>query len=344
MSRARELQLQLARWIAHEVPQAGDITIENLRRAGGGSSTENWLFEAGWSAGDMRVERALVLRCAPRSEVVVNTREDEFHLLRAIDGHGLLSPGAYWLDAQGAWMGRPAMVLEQCHGKADRGLLTARNTLGLDAGTQSILARELADALAAIHRLDAKVVDALPRSHAASADPARRELDLQEASLRRGANLASPEMRLAAAWLRANLPGAPAREVLVHGDFRPANVLVAQGKITAVLDWELAHRGDPAEDIGWYLAPVYRHEHFMAGAWTPADFVRRYEARSGLIVDRQAVRFWSVFAMYKLVAIALSTMEAFVTGDHARLAPFPHRLMEALMRGITNTAHDPAGA
>ena len=151
-------------------------------------------------------------------------------------------------------------------------------------------------------------------------------------------------MRLAAAWLRTHLPAAPAREVLVHGDFRPANVLVAQGRVTALLDWELAHRGDPAEDLGWYLAPVYRHEHFIAGAWTPADFLRRYEARSGLLVDPQALRFWSVFAIYKLAAIAISTMGAFIGGDHARLAPFPHGLMEALMRSIAAAPPEPAAA
>lgn len=329
-----QLGAYLPRWIAHELPQASHIELTHLRRAGGGSSTENWLFDAGWNIGTMRVARPMVLRCAPRSEVVVAARADEFHLLRAIEGHGLLSPAAFWLDASGHWLGRPAMLLEQCAGKADRKLLTPANTLELKPEQQAVLACDIADALAAIHRLDARVVVALPRAAAVGLDPARREIGLQELSQSRAATSASPEMRLAYAWLREHLPRRPAREVLVHGDFRPANILVEQGRVTAVLDWELAHVGDPMEDLGWYLAPVYRQEHFMGDAWTPADFIRRYENRSGIAVDHEAVRFWTVFALYKLCAIASSTMVAFVSGDHARLAPFPYGLLESLMRAI----------
>ena len=44
----------------------------------------------------------------------------------------------------------------------------------------------------------------------------------------------------------------------VHGDFRCGNLLVGPDGLRGVLDWELAHAGDPAEDIGWLCAPAWR--------------------------------------------------------------------------------------
>jgi aminoglycoside phosphotransferase (APT) family kinase protein len=67
-----------------------------------------------------------------------------------------------------------------------------------------------------------------------------------------------------------------------------------------VLDWELAHRGDPAEDLGWYMSSWYRHEHFIQGAWSPEQFMARYEQGTGTL-DRAAVRFWGVFTIYNCV-------------------------------------------
>jgi aminoglycoside phosphotransferase (APT) family kinase protein len=318
--------------LQHELPQARNIAVTGLRRVGGGMSTENWLFDASWTLAGEQVREPLVLRCASASEIVEATREEEFLLLQALSSQGLPVPRAFWMDKAGRWIGRPAMVLERRPGRTERGMLGERSSLGLALSTRVQLAKQMADALAAIHALDVESVAHLrvpdPRP------PARRELEIQEAAVQRDGLGEEPELVLAACWLRNNLPPPPPRVVIVHGDYRPANVLVEQGQLTSVLDWELAHRGDPAEDLGWYLASVYRHEHFIPGAWSPDDFLARYAQRSGTNVDASAVRFWSVFAVYKLAVIAFNSMRALASGDHGRLGPPPHRLIEALMRDI----------
>lgn len=322
----------LSAFLRQRMPQAQDLRLNGLRRIAGGISTENWLFDAIWTQDGREVTEPLVLRRASAHEIVETTREDEFLLLQAIAGQGVPAPRAFWMEPRGGCFERLAMVLERRPGRTERTLLKEANTLGLDLATRVHIAQQMADALAAIHRIDVERMPHLRKADARA--PALRELAQLEAAVQRDGLGLEPELVLAARWLHAHLPAAPARQTLVHGDYRPANVLVDQGQLSAVLDWELAHRGDPAEDLGWYLSSWYRHEHFIQGAWSPEQFIARYEQGTGTPVDRAAVRFWGVFAIYKLAIMAFNSVRALADGDQARLAPPPHRLIGALMRDL----------
>lgn len=323
---------RLSNWLRQELPQARDLEVSGLRRVGGGMSTENWLFDARWRENGRDVAEPMVLRCAARGEIVATTREHEFLLLRALAGRGLASPRALWMDAAGRQLGRPAMLLERLPGRAERAMLSERNALGLELTARARIAQEMVDALAMLHAVNVAQIPHLTQS--ADPTPALRELALQADVVQREGFGQEPELVLTACWLRSHLPPAPVREVVVHGDWRPANMLVHEGRLSAVLDWELAHRGDPAEDLGWYLADVYRHEHFIPGAWSRADFLARYSMLSGLEVNPRALRFWSVFALYKLAVIAFNSARAVAAGDAARLGPPADRVIEALMRSL----------
>ncbi len=141
-----------------------------------------------------------------------------------------------------------------------------------------------------------------------------------------------PELAYVALWLREHLPAPPPRPALVHGDFRPANVLVVGGQPGTLLDWEFAHLGDPAEDLGWYTVAIYRNEHFgEEGAWTPDAFMRRYLDRLGPagadVTDPARLRFWHVLALYKLSAIAVAGVHSFLQGGSDRAAESPDRVL-----------------
>jgi aminoglycoside phosphotransferase (APT) family kinase protein len=322
---------KLTVFLQRQMPQAQDIRVEGLRRIAGGISTENWLFDALWTETGRQTTQPLVLRRASAHEIVETTREDEFLVLQAIAGQGVPAPRAFWMEPRGGCFERLAMVLERRPGRTERTLLKEGNTLGLDQAMRVHIAQQMTDALIAIHRID---VERVPHLRADARAPALRELAQLEAAIERDGLGHEPELVLAACWLHSHLPAAPARETIVHGDYRPANVLVEQGQLSAVLDWELAHRGDPAEDLGWYLSSWYRHEHFIEGAWSPEQFIARYEQGTGTWVDRAAVRFWGVFAIYKLAIMAFHSVRALARGDQARLAPPPHRLIAALMRDL----------
>jgi Phosphotransferase enzyme family len=114
--------------------------------------------------------------------------------------------------------------------------------------------------------------------------------------------------------LRAHAPRSP-KTVLVHGDFKVGNVLLgADGHIVGLLDWELAHLGDPHEDLGWVTQPLRTKEHYIKGSWERDELLAYYEAASGCPVDRDAVHWWNVFAAYKTAVMQASGLRAFREG------------------------------
>jgi prepilin-type processing-associated H-X9-DG protein len=104
-----------------------------------------------------------------------------------------------------------------------------------------------------------------------------------------GAN-PDPLLLLAVNWLEANIPPDPDRVVLLHGDAGPANFLFADGKVTSMLDWELAHYGDPAAD----LAMICIRNLFQPFIPLKAAFAA-YEKASGSPVDLDRVRYYRVY-------------------------------------------------
>ena len=106
----------------------------------------------------------------------------------------------------------------------------------------------------------------------------------------------SPALELGLAWLEHNRPE-PEAEVVLHGDFRLGNLIIGEDGVRAVLDWELVHRGDPSQDLGYLCVRAWRFggEHPVGGFGSYEDLFRGYERISGREVDPERVRWWEVF-------------------------------------------------
>jgi len=128
----------------------------------------------------------------------------------------------------------------------------------------------------------------------------------------------NPVAHAAIRWLRRN-PPLPAQKLsLVHGDYRTGNFLYSpDGVIRAILDWEMAHIGDPLEDLAWSMDPLWSwNEPERAGRLLPhKEAVRAWEAGGGLEVDPAAFRWWQVFAALKAIGIWISSSEDFQNGS-----------------------------
>jgi aminoglycoside phosphotransferase (APT) family kinase protein len=164
------------------------------------------------------------------------------------------------------------------------------------------LTAQLGDALARIHSLPVSEVGAL--LPAVEGDPALAQIDEWERQLDEiGEPL--PAVELGLRWLRANSPG-PAEPRLVHGDFRLGNFIVDEDGLAAVIDWELAHLGDPAEDIGWLCIRSWRFgndDRPVAGVGGLDEFISAYESAGGARMDRERIRYWEAFGNVKWAVI-----------------------------------------
>src|SRR6185437_7181009 len=106
-----------------------------------------------------------------------------------------------------------------------------------------------------------------------------------------------PLLRLSTDWLERNVPDYDGPTLLVQGDTGPGNFMYENGKVTAVVDWELAHYGDPMDDIAWLSLRTVQDTftHFP-------DRLREYEELSGNAVDAQRVWYYRLFAETRLTS------------------------------------------
>jgi aminoglycoside phosphotransferase (APT) family kinase protein len=126
-----------------------------------------------------------------------------------------------------------------------------------------------------------------------------------------------PMIDYSARWLLDNMPDSPVEQALVHNDFRNGNVMVDQNGVNAVLDWEVAHIGDPMRDLGWICTNSWRfgrRDLPVGGFGQREDLFAGYEAVSGTAVDPERVKWWEVFGSYWWAVGCLGMADHYRTG------------------------------
>lgn len=300
-----------------------DAAIANLETRSLGRSRQNWSFDL--RVGDDEPVEPLILRRDPTGGLVETDRQVEFQVLKALEGTAVPSPVARWLDADGQWFDRPSLIMRREPGTCDYYVLSGERPLE----ERLRLAREFCDLLAEVHLVDWQAtplteVLADPGPLAASA-----AVDQWEAVLRRDQTEPYPEIELVLRWLRARAPRST-RTVLVHGDFKPGNILLDGARVVALLDWELAHLGDPVEDLGWVTQPLRRREHVIPGVWEVEQILERYRARTGMEVDGAALRWWNTFATFRTAVMQVSGLRSFLE----ERSDEPYRLTAPVLRAL----------
>ncbi|MEU7745276.1 phosphotransferase family protein [Nonomuraea sp. NPDC049158] len=184
------------------------------------------------------------------------------------------------------------------------------------------LAAQCGEALAAIHRMPLPALPPVPVAD----DPLRQWRNVLDQC-----GEPHPVFELAFRRLAAARPPA-ARPTVVHGDFRNGNLIVGPEGIRAVLDWELAHAGDPVEDLGWLCVKAWRFGSPLpvGGFGGYDDLVSAYEKAGGQPVDRDALRWWETFGVLKWgVICVMQTMRHLRGGARSvELAAIGRRVCE----------------
>lgn len=327
-----ESQEQLGEFLGAVLAQAFSERpqIQQLQRLTGGAAAQTWAFTA--VVGNEA--QPLILRLGQDQQQfgAALSKRQEAELIRAAERHGVLAPEVLLTLPAGNAFGE-GFIMRRIDGEAlpQRILREPRF-----ASARERLAAQCADNLAAIHAIPVASLPALPLLDAAG------QLALYRSAYR-DYPPQSPVFEYAFRWLEAHLP-ASRREVVVHGDFRNGNLLVDEQGITAVLDWELAHIGDPMEDLGWLCVNSWRfgrRDLPVGGFGVRDDLYRAYENASGAIVDTDSIHFWEVFGTLKWGVICLYQAHTHLSGREPSLerAAIGRRVSEceidliALLRG-----------
>lgn len=304
MSEQETLAAGLAR-LAERL-QPGAAGIAGLKRLSGGASQETWSFDV---AGE-----GFILRRAPGG---VENRESaqaiglatEAAVIEAARAAGAPAPRVAHVCAPEDGLGT-AYIMERLAGE------TIARKIQRDepfAPARARFARDCGAALAKIHACT------LPASIALPVSQAQTQLDRYE-EIYRSFETPRPMFDLAFAELRRMAPPA-GKPVLVHGDFRLGNLMIAPDGFVAALDWELAHLGDPAEDMGWVCTPSWRFggvDSPVGGIGVVEDLLAGYrEAGGDLNVRVETVRFWTIFGALKWGVMCLTMYRAFEIGADA---------------------------
>jgi aminoglycoside phosphotransferase (APT) family kinase protein len=237
----------------------------------------------------------------------------EFESLSALAGGDVPAPRVYLASDDPTILGAPFFLSEKVEG--DTPLPWGFQGQALEGPRRESLAADFIGALARLHRFDWSATPLAKWGEGVTlGSAAHRQIDDWEARFRRWALRPHPMAHRALGWLRANAPAAQ-RLSLVHGDYRLGNFLERNGRISAILDWELVHLGDPIEDLGWAFLPQYRGgTPFVCGLASEADFLSRYATQSGLSVDPAALRFYVVFSLLKLAFTHMAAARCFEDG------------------------------
>jgi aminoglycoside phosphotransferase (APT) family kinase protein len=232
---------------------------------------------------------ALVLRRDPPGRPAARGAGDELCLLHAAAAAGVPVPAPRWGESSPDVLGAPFLVMDRVEGETIPRRILREPALAV---ARERLVGQCAAAAAAIHRVPLAGVEALgaPRTPADLVGEQRAALD--------ALGEPHPVFELALRWLAERAPTGARPPVLVHGDFRIGNVIVGPEGLLAVLDWELAHAGDPVEDLGWFCVRAWRFGHDgrpAGGLGSREELLDAYAAAGGEPVAAADLRFWEVY-------------------------------------------------
>ena len=291
-----------------------------LRPIEGGASRETFLVSA---AGEPR----FVLRREPRAGMSFASLELELRAIEAADLAGCaVAPTIAFEPAGGRLGAGVGYLMEFVAGTSVAPRVLRREEL---AAARERLPEQLAAALAQIHSVEAAAVEGLAGG---AGEPALEACGLWEAELDAiGEPLPAVEAGLR--WLRLHPPAPPPGARLVHGDFRLGNVIVDERGLAAVIDWELCHAGDPAEDLAWLMIRSWRFgndELPVAGLGEVEPFLAAYEAAGGVRPDPGRLRWWEAMGNVKWAVICARQAHDHLTGARpsAELASLGRRICE----------------
>jgi aminoglycoside phosphotransferase (APT) family kinase protein len=292
----------------------GPVEVTGLRRLSGGASRETWSFDAD--------RRPLILRRDPPAAPRPAEMAREAAALTVAARGGVPVPRLIDHGDGADTIGSPYLIMERLTGETiPRRLLRDERFAGVRPG----LARSFGTILARIHALPPEEVPGLP-----AGDPLEDLVTMYE-----GFGEPRPAIEIALRRLARDRPPAGG-DAIVHGDFRNGNLMIAPDGVRGVLDWELVHRGDPVEDLGWLCVKAWRFgaPGPVGGFGARADLLAGYTAAGGTAPSPEALHWWEVYGTLRWAILCRYQAERYLSGAD------PSIELAALGRRVCEQEHD----
>lgn len=306
MSMTEQIESSLNRLIKNFSASSGPV--RDLHRLSGGASQEIWAFSLPGASGHIApfILRRAPGGIAPDAASHTLSLSVEASLIRTVGQSGVKVPKVSYICQPEDGLGS-AYIMEFVAGETiarkiqrDRTFATARANFTADCGA----------ALAIIHKTKTEALQGtLPVS--TGHDQIARYKAIYHAL-----DIPRPVFELAFQTLTASTP-AEMTPVLVHGDFRLGNLMLNEAGLCAVLDWELAHMGDPREDIGWLCVNSWRfgasHKRVGGIGDLPA-LLAAYQSAGGQALRPGDIDWWEMLGTLKWGIMCMIMYDTYRTG------------------------------
>jgi aminoglycoside phosphotransferase (APT) family kinase protein len=327
------------------------VEILDFRRHAEGWSWQTYTMDVQWlePGTGAQARRGYAVRVEPEDGLLAPYDIDgQYALHRAILEHREIPmPDLYWLEPDPSVLGMPFYVMERLHGIVPVQWRGKDPTVFPSDEARREIGHQFVDILARIHGVDwqaaglalpgAPLLDPLESAHSWI----DHWSDYYEASVL----VDLPVMRYAIGWMRVNATCTGVL-TLCHGDYRLGNFMVRDGIVNGIFDWELAHVSDPVEDVAYSGLPLFRGRNpLLSQLLARDDYFDRYEERTGVRVDPDVFRFWTVLGLVKAAASHLRGSRAFEEGrvGDLRLAAMGHQVQYVLRHIASELGVDPHG-
>ncbi|MCB1546169.1 MAG: phosphotransferase family protein, partial [Rhodoblastus sp.] len=291
------------------------VRVDSLDRIPVGASRETYRFVMRTVGETGPTSRRMILRLDPPASLIETDRRTEYAAIRAFHGSDVPVPELLMVEENPDALGASFIVMQEIEGG--------------EAAPYKLMEPPYEANLAATGRRKWSILGSIAKTDPAACgldrilppvaadDCWREELQRWETVLDADELEPQPIQRAAIRWMKRNPPPPAQRISVVHGDYRTGNLLVNdRGAIIGVLDWEMAHLGDPLEDLAWSINRVwcFRKDERRGGMLPKDEAIAIWEEASGLTVDADALRWWELLACLKGQAIWISATKEYQTG------------------------------
>lgn len=294
---------RLATFLAGELN--GNVLLSNFRRISNGFSWITWTFEMSLSGAASK--RDLVFRIGPTDGLLAPySAEKEAVILKVFATSAVRVPEVLFCSDDPSIFGAPFTVCEKMPGAA-----FVPWTVTQDPNAKQALwpiLHQFVNILAAIHTTSWRETPAAELAGETTVETAALDqISYWEGRYRENQFECLPILEWALIWLRKNAPVAP-KIALLDGDYRIGNFLTQAGTITAILDWEMSHFGDPHQDIAWALYPPFG----MPGLMERSEFFDAYNKQTGTAISEKTIGYYSALNLLKMTVINLIGLGSFI--------------------------------